>query len=113
MTSPLVVIGTGLAGYNLVKEFRKLDADREVIMLTSDDGRQYSKPMLSTGFSKGKDADGLAMNDAGAMAEQLKIEIRTFQNVTGIDADAKTVSIGDDVLEYGQLVLVKYRKLMS
>jgi rubredoxin-NAD+ reductase len=105
MTSPLVVIGTGLAGYNLVKEFRKLDAEREVIMLTSDDGRQYSKPMLSTGFSKGKDADGLAMNDAGAMAEQLKCEIRTFQNVTGIDANAKTVSIGDDVVSYGQLVL--------
>jgi len=105
MTSPLVVIGTGLAGYNLVKEFRKLDADREVIMLTSDDGRQYSKPMLSTGFSKGKDADGLAMNDAGAMAEQLKCEIRTFQNVTGIDAEAKTVSIGEDVVAYGQLVL--------
>ena len=60
MTAPLVVIGTGLAGYNLVKEFRKADAQRQVIMITADDGCQYSKPMLSTGFSKGKDADGLA-----------------------------------------------------
>ncbi len=73
MSAPLLVIGTGLAGYNLVKEFRKLDADRDVIMLTFDDGRQYSKPMLSTGFSKQKDDNGLAMNDAGAMAETLKV----------------------------------------
>ena len=105
MSAPLVVIGTGLAGYNLVKEFRKLDADREVIMLTSDDGRQYSKPMLSTGFSKQKDDNGLAMNDAGAMAEQLKIEIRTFQNITKIDAANKTVFIQEDAIQYGELVL--------
>lgn len=105
MTAPLVVIGTGLAGYNLVKEFRKADADRPVIMITSDDGRQYSKPMLSTGFSKGKDADGLAMNDAGAMAEQLKCEIRTHQTITGINPAQKQVLLGDETLEYSDLVL--------
>jgi len=105
MTAPLVVIGTGLAGYNLVKEFRKLDADREVIMLTADDGRQYSKPMLSTGFSKQKDDDGLAMNDAGAMAEQFKAEIRTFQTITKIDTENQTVFVQDDAIPYGDLVL--------
>jgi rubredoxin-NAD+ reductase len=105
MSAPLIVIGTGLAGYNLVKEFRKLDADREVIMLTSDDGRQYSKPMLSTGFSKQKDDNDLAMNDAGAMSVQLSVEIRTFQTITKIDADSKIVYVNDDVIHYGQLVL--------
>ncbi len=105
MSAPLIIIGTGLAGYNLVKEFRKQDQDRAIIMLTADDGRQYSKPMLSTGFSKGKDADGLAMNDAGAMADTLKIEIRTFQQVSKVDADLKKVFVQDDVLEYSDLVL--------
>lgn len=105
MSAPLVIIGTGLAGYNLVKEFRKLDADRDVIMLTADDGRQYSKPMLSTGFSKQKDDDGLAMNDAGAMAEQLKVEIRTFQTIDKIDVDSKTVYVQQDAIEYSDLVL--------
>jgi rubredoxin-NAD+ reductase len=105
MSAPLVVIGTGLAGYNLVKEFRKLDADRDVIMLTSDDGRQYSKPMLSTGFSKQKDDNGLTMNDAGTMAETLKIEIRTFQTIDKIDVKNKTVYVNDDAIVYGQLVL--------
>ena len=105
MSAPLIVIGTGLAGYNLVKEFRKLDGDRDVIMLTSDDGRQYSKPMLSTGFSKQKDDNGLTMNDAGTMAETLKIEIRTFQTIDKIDVKNKTVYVNDDAIVYGQLVL--------
>jgi len=105
MTAPLVIIGTGLAGYNLVKEFRKADAERQVIMVTSDDGRQYSKPMLSTGFSKGKDADGLAMNDAGAMAEQLKIEVRTHQTITALNPAQNQIMLGDEVIEYGDLVL--------
>lgn len=105
MTAPLVVIGTGLAGYNLVKEFRKLDSERSIIMITHDDGRQYSKPMLSTGFSKGKDADGLAMADAGAMAEQLKIEIRTHMQITAIDPQAKVVRIGTEEIAYADLVL--------
>ena len=105
MTAPLVILGTGLAGYNLVKEFRKHDSERPVIMITSDDGRQYSKPMLSTGFSKGKDADALAMNDAGAMSETLKVEIRTFQKVTSIDAKQKKLFIGEDEIEYSDLVL--------
>ncbi len=105
MSAPLIIIGTGLAGYNLVKEFRKHDSERKIIMLTSDDGRQYSKPMLSTGFSKGKDADALAMNDAGAMSETLKIEIRTFQQVTQIDAKQKKVLLQGDELEYSDLVL--------
>ncbi|MFT6975715.1 MAG: rubredoxin-NAD+ reductase, partial [Bermanella sp.] len=105
MLAPLIVIGTGLAGYNLVKEFRKLDADREVILLTSDDGRQYSKPMLSTGFSKQKDDNGLAMNDAGVMAVQFKAEIRTFQTITKIDADNQIVYVNNDAIHYGELVL--------
>lgn len=105
MTAPLVVIGTGLAGYNLVKELRKLDGERKIIMITHDDGRQYSKPMLSTGFGKGKDDNGLAMADAGAMAEQLKIEIRTHMQITAIDPLAKVVSIGADEIAYSDLVL--------
>ena len=49
---PIVIIGTGLAGFNTVKEFRKLDKETPIVMLTADDGRNYSKPMLSAGFTK-------------------------------------------------------------
>ena len=48
----VVIIGTGLAGYGLAKEFRKLDENTELILITSDDGASYSKPMLSTGYTR-------------------------------------------------------------
>jgi rubredoxin-NAD+ reductase len=103
--APVIVIGTGLAGYNLVKEFRKQDAETPVLMITADDGRNYSKPMLSTGFTKGKTASELAMADAGKMAEQLNVTIRTNTRVTGIDAQAHTIFIGEEPIEYSKLVL--------
>jgi rubredoxin-NAD+ reductase len=104
-TAPVIVIGTGLAGYNLVKEFRKQDAETPVLMITADDGRNYSKPMLSTGFTKGKTACDLAMADAGKMAEQLNVTIRTNTRVTGIDAEAHKIFIGEEPIEYSKLVL--------
>jgi rubredoxin-NAD+ reductase len=103
--APVIVIGTGLAGYNLVKEFRKQDAETPVLMITADDGCNYSKPMLSTGFTKSKSASDLAMADAGKMAEQLNITIRTNTRVTGIDSEGHKVFVGEEPLEYSKLVL--------
>lgn len=104
-TSPIVVIGTGLAGYNLVKELRKLDSEQPILMITADDGRNYSKPMLSTGFGKNKNADELAMATAADMAAQLNVVIRTHTQVTGIDTDAHTLFIGEEPVSYDKLVL--------
>ncbi|WP_304941510.1 FAD-dependent oxidoreductase [Bacterioplanoides sp. SCSIO 12839] len=105
MTQPIVVIGSGLAGYNLVKECRKLNPDQSILMITADDGRNYSKPMLSTGFGKNKTADELAMSTAADMAEQLNIVIRTHTRVTNIDAASKTVFVGEEPIAYSKLVL--------
>ena len=93
---PLVIIGTGLAGYNLAREFRKLDADTPLLLITADDGRSYSKPMLSTGFAMNKDADALGMTVAGPMAIQLNAEIRTHTKVTRLDPANHRVWIGNE-----------------
>lgn len=101
----LVIVGTGLAGYSLAREVRKLDPQRPILMLTADDGAAYSKPMLSTGFAKGKTAEGLVTANAGRMAEQLNLQIRTFTRVTAIDRAAGCVCIGEERIAYEQLVL--------
>lgn len=44
MNTPVVIIGTGLAGYNVAREFRKLDSETPLLLITADDGRSYSKP---------------------------------------------------------------------
>ena len=40
--APVVILGTGLAGYGLAKEFRKSDDSTPLILITSDDGRTPS-----------------------------------------------------------------------
>lgn len=105
MNAPVVIVGTGLAGYNLAREFRKLDGETPLLLITADDGRSYSKPMLSTGFGKNKDADGLSMAEPGAMAEQLKAEVRTHTRISGIDPGHKRLWIGEESVIYRDLVL--------
>lgn len=101
----VIIIGSGLAGYNLAKEFRKLDKEASLLILTKDDGHNYSKPMLSTGFTKGKAADDLSMADPVKMADQLGALIRNFTVVKSIDTDAKTIALDGEELSYGKLVL--------
>ena len=103
--SPIVIVGTGLAGYSLAREIRKQNKEARIVMVTADDGVSYSKPMLSTGFTKGKDADGLAQAATEAMAEQLNLELRTYATVTGIDTDGHRLLLGGDSLSYSKLVL--------
>lgn len=103
--APIVIVGTGLSGFSLAKEIRKQDKEVPILMLTADDGFSYSKPMLSTGFTKGKEADELAQATAEAMVEQLNIELRAHTIVTGIDAGAHQLLIGDERLDYAKLVL--------
>jgi rubredoxin---NAD+ reductase len=103
----VVILGTGLAGYGVAKEFRKHDADTPLILITSDDGRAYSKPMLSTGYTKGTSADDLTQSDAGTMAKQLNASVWTMTRVNEIDTVRQLVKVGDadSAIHYGKLVL--------
>lgn len=104
-SAPIIVIGSGLAGYNTVKEFRKLDKETEILVISQDDAHSYSKPMLSTAIAKGKSADSLSMGDPGKMASQLNISIRNYTTVERIDTENKTLIVGDETLPYSKLVL--------
>lgn len=108
---PLVIIGTGLAGYNLAREFRKLDQATPLLLVTADDGTAYSKPLLSASLAHGKTPQQLASASAEQMARELNAEILVHTRVTDIDAEAKnlTLAVGNGShsagLRYGKLVL--------
>lgn len=107
LLAPIVVLGTGLAGYSLVKEFRKYDQQAPVVLITRDDGRYYSKPMLSTGFTKGQKADDFVQYDAGTMGRQLNASIWTMTEVSAIDTDNQVIHLGSTggQIKYSKLVL--------
>ena len=105
--APVVILGTGLAGYGVAKEFRKHDTETPLILITSDDGRAYSKPMLSTGYTRDQSADDLAQSDAGAMGTQLKASVWTMTKVNEIDTANQMIKTGDadTAVHYSKLVL--------
>ncbi len=103
--NPLVIIGTGLAGYTLAREFRKLDKETPLTIVTADDGRFYSKPMLSNALASGKSPDELATANAAQMAKQLDAEIKTQCKITAISIEKKAVLANGFAQRYSKLVL--------
>ena len=81
---PLVIVGTGLAGYTLAREWRRLDRERPLVMITADDGSFYSKPMLSNGLAQNKAPADLAIKPAADMARELGARIHTKVTVDAI-----------------------------
>jgi len=104
-TQPVVIVGSGLAGYTVAREFRKLDAVTPVVMLSQDHGGFYSKPMLSNAFAQKKTAESLLMKDAAKMAAEIKIDVRPNATVTAIIPQRKQITVNGEVLSYSKLVL--------
>lgn len=105
MLQPIIIVGAGLAGYQLAKEFRKLDTTTPLIILTADDGRYYSKPLLSTALTNGKTPDLLHTASSDMMAQQLNAMIHTHVTVTAIDTVQCCVVANDEKFSYSKLVL--------
>lgn len=106
MTAPILILGTGLAGYNLAREIRKLDKSVPLALVSRDDAPFYSKPMLSNALAGGKSAAALVMKTAERMAEELDARILPRRQVMAIDTAARQVSLdGGEVLAYRDLVL--------
>ncbi len=106
MTESVVIIGTGLAGYNFAREFRKLDAQTPLVVVSRDHAGFYSKPMLSNALAGKKTAATLVMKDAEKMAGEIKASIISGVAVNAIDTAARTVSLSNgETLAYRDLVL--------
>ena len=103
--APIVIIGAGLAGYTLLKELRQQNVTQPIVVITRDNGHNYSKPMLSTGFAKQKSAADLAMASAEEMAEKYQAEILIHTDVLSIDKTAKTIALDSGAtMSYDKLV---------
>ena len=102
---PIVILGSGLAGYNVARELRKLDKETPLTVISADSCSFYSKPMLSSAFGSGKTAQNIAMNSAEHMATQINAAVRANTRVTAIDTTAHTIGIGNESLAYSKLVL--------
>ena len=102
---PIIIIGAGMAGYTVAREFRKLDKTSALIVITGDSGGSYAKPMLSNAIAQRKQAAQLVNQSATQMAEQLNATILPRTSVDSIDSAAKTVTTSAGTFDYEKLVL--------
>lgn len=109
MTHPIIIIGTGLAGWNTVREFRKLDTDTPVLVISADSGDFYAKPSLSNAFAQKRTPQQLISTPAAKMAESLNVTLLAHTRVEAIDLATQTVRAtpahGEQTLHYSRLVL--------
>ena len=102
---PIVIIGSGLAGYNVARELRKLDKETPLTLISADTGHFYSKPMLSSALGTGKTPHSIPMNSAEQMTAQLNGAVRTKTRITSIDPAQHAIRVGDETINYSKLVL--------
>ena len=107
---PLVIVGAGLAAWTVVRELRKLDAQRSIVMLSSDSADFYAKPTLSNALAQKRSAAQLITTPAAKMAETLQVQLLPHTQVRSLDTLARTLSYDDAAgqshsLGYGDLVL--------
>lgn len=106
---PIVIVGSGLAGYALAKELRKHDTGLSVTIVTADGGEVYTKPMLSNAFARHHQPDDMVQKSAVTLAEELNVTIRTRTKVLAIDRNNHHLKIeaagGSETLTYDRLIL--------
>lgn len=105
---PIVIIGSGMAGYTLAREFRKLNATQELVMISADDAVNYAKPTLSNALVGNKVPEQIGLADAEKMSTQLNIRIERDTWVKSIDAEKHELNLEKN----GQLSTQGYSKLI-
>jgi len=105
MKHGIVIVGSGFAARQLVKNIRKHDAQIPVRMIAADSMDEYNKPDLSHVISLNQRADDLTRQRAGEFAEQFNLTLNANSWVSEINTRERLVKCGDQQWPYDKLVL--------
>ncbi|MDN0105390.1 MULTISPECIES: NADH:flavorubredoxin reductase NorW [Yersinia] len=105
MVENIVIVGSGFAARQVVKNIRKLDSQIAINMIAADSGVDYNKPDLSHVFSRQQSADDLTRMSAEQFAQENNLTLHTKTRVTAIQRQEKQILCGHQVFQYHKLVL--------
>jgi 3-phenylpropionate/trans-cinnamate dioxygenase ferredoxin reductase subunit len=101
----IIVIGAGQAGASCVAKLRSEGFEGQITLIGDEPVPPYQRPPLSKAYLLGDMVlDRLFLRPEAWYADHA-IDLRLGAEVSAIDADAKTVTLGDEVLSYDALVL--------
>jgi rubredoxin-NAD+ reductase len=103
--APIVVVGSGLAGWTAVREIRKRLPAAPITVVTEDDGHFYAKPALSNALAQGRDAAQLVTTDAKAMADKLSVTLASGRSAQSIESAAHVLETSNGPMRYAALIL--------
>ncbi len=102
---PVVIVGSGYAGLQLARQFRRHAPATPLVIVCADDGADYPKPQLSHAISKRQSATDLIRKSAKEVALELKALLLTGQQVKAIDPERQVIQLAARELPYRDLVL--------
>ncbi|WP_435947394.1 NADH:flavorubredoxin reductase NorW [Dryocola sp. BD586] len=105
MSAGIVIIGSGFAARQLVKNIRKQDGNVPIRMIAADSMDEYNKPDLSHVISLNQRADDMTRQRAGEFAEQFNLTLHANTRVSDIDTSRRLVKCADQQWSYDKLVL--------
>ena len=101
----VVVIGAGQAGAALVAKLRALGHQGAITLIGEEPAPPYQRPPLSKAYLMGEmEEERLWLRGAEFYADNA-ITLKLGQKVTAIDPQAKTVTVGAEVIAYDELAL--------
>lgn len=101
----VVVIGAGQAGAALVAKLRALGHQGAITLIGEEPAPPYQRPPLSKAYLMGEmEEERLWLRGAEFYADHA-ITLKLGQKVTSIDPQAKTVTVGAEVIAYDELAL--------
>ncbi len=109
---PVVIVGSGMAGYTLARELRKLAPDQPVLIITADDAVNYAKPTLSNALAGKKLPSQIGLGDHAKMQDTLKVSIMAHTSVQAIDVAARQLSVRRNDAAQDAVQQVAYRDLV-
>lgn len=103
--SHIVVIGAGQAGASLTAKLRSGGFDGDVTLIGAENALPYQRPPLSKAYLLGEmEKERLFLRPAQFYEDQ-RIALKLGAPVSAIDRDAKTVTVGGDIVAYDKLAL--------
>ena len=99
----VVVIGAGQAGSSLTAKLRNSGFDGQITLIGEEPVPPYQRPPLSKAYLMGEMEEERLYLRPASFYDDNQIALRLGRAVTGIDLEARTVSLGDELLRYDHL----------